>query len=284
MNILIAINDGYFKPAKVMLTSLCENNTYEEHSVYMLYSNLKPENIEDMKRALSKYKCDVRPIYVTDKAFEGLPVSHHFSIETYYRFLMQTMVPETLERILWLDADIIIKGSLKDFYYQDFEDNYIAVCKSINKKPEELIRKLCLPDNTVYFNAGIILFNLSKIRKEMDPKQYFDYAKEHADRITWLDQDILNAIFYDKKIVCDYQKYNYQHFTDNNITKDEEQSIDSNTIVLHYIGSIKPWHYKYQGYTLKYYRKYAKRYETFMDNLKFDLFHFLFVMKRRIRG
>ena len=194
MNILIAINEGYYKPARVMLTSLCENNRFESHDVYLLYSELKEDSITDLKETLSRYNCAVHPVYVDGKSFEDLPVSHHFSIETYYRFLMQTMVPNNLERILWLDADMIIKGSLKDFYYQNFDDKYIAVCKSINSDPDSLIKKLSLPKGTVYFNAGIILFNLEKIRNEISPKVYFDYAENNAEKITWLDQDILKFL------------------------------------------------------------------------------------------
>ncbi|WP_026493683.1 glycosyltransferase family 8 protein [Butyrivibrio sp. XPD2002] len=283
MNILIAVNDGYFKPARVMLTSLCVNNTFEEHNVYLLYHDLNENSIENLRTTMKKYNCMVHPVYVDDDKFNDLPVSHHFSIETYYRFLMQTMVPSELERILWLDADMIIKGDLKEFYYQDFDDNYIAVCKSINKDPDSLIRKLCLPQNTVYFNAGIILFNLTKIRNEIDPRVYFEYAQENAEKITWLDQDILNAIFCNKKIVHGYKKYNYQHFTESDFSKQEKSIIDNDTVVLHYIGNVKPWHFKYIGYTLKYYRRYARAYESIIDNIKFDFFHYAYLMKRKVK-
>lgn len=270
MNILIAINNGYYNPAKVMLTSLCINNRFENHSVYLLYSELDSEKIDDLKKALRRYHCEVNPVYVDKDRFEGLPLSHHFSIETYYRFLMQTMVPDTVSRILWLDADMIIKGSLKEFYYQDFEDKCIAVCKSINKDPDSLIKKLCLPAGTPYFNAGTILFNLEKIRKEMDPEVYFEYAKNNPEKITWLDQDILNAVFFDKKKVHDYKLYNFMHFSGTNFSDEEKRIIDNETVVLHYIGSVKPWNPKYVGYTYKYYKKYAKRYNSFFENIRFE--------------
>ena len=282
MNILIAINDGYYIPAKVMLTSLCENNRFEKHNVYLLYSQLKDYNIEDLKTTMASYGCIVNPVFVDDKNFEGLPVSHHFSIETYYRFLMQSKVPESLDRILWLDADMIIKGSLKEFYYQRFEDNYVVVCESINKDPSILIKKLCLPEGTTYFNAGIILFNLEMIRREINPRVYFEYARDHADRITWLDQDILNVIFAEKKKIDDYRIYNYQHFTNHIIPPSEKKILDNDTVVLHYIGSVKPWHFKYIGYTYKYYRKYARKYESITETLRFELLHFMYTLKRRV--
>ena len=112
MNILMAINDKYSRPAKVMLTSLCLNNTFEEHHVYLLHSSLSQKVIDDLVESLAAYNCEVVPVFVDNKLFENLPVSHHFSIETYYRFLMQTMVPENVDRILWLDADMVVKGSL----------------------------------------------------------------------------------------------------------------------------------------------------------------------------
>lgn len=282
MNILIAINDGYFKPARVMLTSLCENNSFEKHQIYLLYSELSEKNIRLLRECLAQYGSELIDIYVDKEKFEGLPTSHHFTIETYYRFLMQSMVPESLDRILWLDADMIVKGNIKEFYYQDFAGNNVVVCQSINSNTAPLLKKLCLKEETVYFNAGIILFNLNQIRKCITPNVYFEYARDNADKITWLDQDVLNVIFADTKKVADYKIYNLQHFSDTKFDKEALKSMENENCVLHYIGHIKPWHYKFTNKTLKYYRRYAKRYEGIIERWKFTCLHMLYVMKRKL--
>ena len=33
--------------------------------------------------------------------------------------MTQEVLPESVDRVLWLDADIIINKCLKEFYYQD---------------------------------------------------------------------------------------------------------------------------------------------------------------------
>lgn len=258
MNILIAINSNYLIPAKVMLTSLFENNKEEEINVYLLHSSLSEKEVYILRKHIEEnYNGKLNDIFVDKQNFEGLPINHHFTVETYYRFLAQSILPDNVERILWLDADMIIKKSLKEFYYQDFEENYVVVCESINKNPKELLRKLDLPENSKYFNAGTILFNLKKVRKELKPYDYFEYIEKNREKITWLDQDVLNVLYNKKCKYNNYKIYNMQVFSDEYVDSKRIEDIDR-AAILHYIGSVKPWDFKYMNYYDKYYWHYYK--------------------------
>ena len=67
MNIMMGINNKYVFPTKVMLTSLCENNKFEKHFVYILYDrkNLTKENIESIKILEKQYEIEICPIAVS---------------------------------------------------------------------------------------------------------------------------------------------------------------------------------------------------------------------------
>lgn len=271
MNILIAINSKYVIPAKVMLTSLFENNNVNIN-VYLLHSNLKEFEIEVLRELIEdKYKNKLHSIYIDKNKFENLPISHHFTIETYYRFLAQSILPNNLDRILWLDADMIIKSSINELYFSDFEDKYIVVCQSINKNPEVILEKLNLPKDSKYFNAGTILFNLDKIRKDINPMIYFDYIENNREKITWLDQDVLNVIYNKKAKYEEYYKYNMQLFSEEKLSKESLKNIKYNTAIIHYIGACKPWDFKYKNYCKKYYWKYAKKSEGYVEYIKFSI-------------
>lgn len=245
MNFLVAANEKYMHPLKVMLTSLLDSNKGEFHNIYFLYSNVCENTVASLKKFLEKkFECQFIPHYINADDFKDFPICHHFSIETYYRFLAQNIIPQSEDRVLWLDADMIIRKPLNDFYYQDFEGKTLAACKSINKNPQILLDKLGCPKGTVYFNAGTILFNLKKLRK-VSLKDYCEFYEKNKDRITWLDQDILNSMYALDVKIHDYRVFNMQMFSDP-VPDEDEKTIEELSAILHFIGGTKPWH---DGYT-----------------------------------
>lgn len=268
MNILVSSNDRYVFPLKVMLTSLLENNTYEHHYIYFLYNDVQKGKIENLCQYVKKYNATVIPYHIDAADFQEFPVSHHFSIETYYRFLAQDIIPKTEDRVLWLDADMIVKKSIKDFYNQDFEGKYLVVCRSINKNPQVLLKKLNCPPGTVYFNAGTILFNLNLVRN-VTLADYHEYFADNKDRITWLDQDILNGMYALKTKIADYRLYNMQMFSEDIFSATEKQYIKESTAIVHYIGAVKPWQAAYKNPCAKYWIQYAKKVWTIQEYISF---------------
>ena len=259
MNFLVSANEKYMYPLKVMLTSLLESNPYEHHCIYFLHSAVSPKKVHTLKSYIERqYDCDFFSKQINEEQFADFPVSHHFSIETYYRFLVQDVVPASENRVLWLDVDMIVRKPLKDFYYQDFEGSTLIVCRSINNDPKKILTKLGCPEGTVYFNAGTILFNLELLRG-ISLKDYHEFYNQNYERITWLDQDILNAMYALKTKVCDYRKYNMQMFSDTTFTEEDLQFIEQHTAELHYIGAMKPWHNNYLNPCKKYWTYYEKK-------------------------
>ncbi len=260
MNILVSSNENYFYPLLVSLYSLFVNNLDERHHVYFVHGGISDACLQIMKRFVERGgRASLITRKVNESEFSEFSISHHFSRETYYRFLAQTFIPEHEDRVLWIDADMIIKKSLKDFYYQDFADNYLVVCPSINKNADELLRKLECPEGTVYFNAGILLFNLRKIREDITLDSYYQYFRKHESQITWLDQDILNGMYAKKTKVAQNRIYNYQFFNETKFQPEELKYIADNTAVLHYIGSVKPWHVGYNNPLRRYWYAYARK-------------------------
>lgn len=269
MNILLSANEKYYIATKVMLASLLQNNSFEKHIIYFMYTSIPEKKIHALKHFVEQdNRASFVPIYVSKKCFLDLPINHHFSIETYFRFLAQEVIPDTEDRVLWLDVDMIVHKSIKDLYYLDFEGNYLIVAKSINKNPQELLDKLGCPYGTVYFNAGMILFNLELMRNTMTPKDFFVYYENNKDRITWLDQDILNAMFALKTKVVDYRVYNYQMFCNTVFSHDECEKIKYHTAIFHYIGENKPWHLHYGNCFGAYWKYYAKKSLTLREQLE----------------
>ena len=87
-------------------------------------------------------RMDLEVIDVSITVFDQLPLNNgRFSIEIYYRVLAQFLLPQTVDRIMWLDADIVICGTISDFYHQDFEGALVTACPDVNCEDKEIIRR-----------------------------------------------------------------------------------------------------------------------------------------------
>lgn len=240
MNILIAINSAYMQPAKVMLYSLAVHNL-EELNVYLLYNNIKKEELRSLGDFISR-RChgELHPIEIDGTCFQRFSVGGHFSIETYYRIYAQYLLPQDMERILWLDADIIVKGAIAEFYEQDFLGNCLIVCENNSDVNEENIERLNLRHSR-YFNAGVILMNPVEMRCRKERAGLESLISDNLPLFKWQDQDILNLVYQDCSLFAD-EKFNCQVGDGRENVKEKI----ANAVILHYVGAKKPWQYYYK--------------------------------------
>ena len=162
---MIAINNNYFEICKTMLFSLMKYNNDRKINIYLLNKSLSDEKINDISKYIEAMGGKFKNIAVSDNDLPELPiVINRFSIEMYYRIIAQKLLPKDLDKVLWLDADIIINGKLDRFYDQSFNDKYLVVCKDFYEKEKEIQdikKRMDINDKHVYFNSGVILFNLN---------------------------------------------------------------------------------------------------------------------------
>lgn len=241
MNILISINSKFVIPAIVMLTSLFENNKVPI-DVYMLYSSLSKNEIEKVDSYVKKYNNNLFPIKIDNSLFNIVPINAYISREAYYRIISYTLLPPNLSRILYLDSDIIVNGSLIHFYTQNFDNKHLIACeaKTISKKNLRIYKNLNMPKDIGYFNSGVLLYNLVLWRKNINSNFILKYINDNRSKLKWHDQDVLNALFYDKVKFDNYKIYNLDPWYDK--YKKEEIRFDyNNSVIIHFAGPIKPW-------------------------------------------
>lgn len=253
MNILISINKQYLFHAQMMLFSLFKQDR-KSMTVYLLYVNLDKSDIE----ALDKFLCEkcnshLLAICIENNIFNGAMVNEHFSIEMYFRILAFDLLPNDVERVLWLDSDIIIKESIEVFYNQNFEGMDLVVCQNIGSEVSINLERLGLNNAEDYFNSGVILFDLNAVRKRLTVKNVKECLDKYGHILRYPDQDLLNILFLDHIKYADYKLYNYQLNPRMVLSEDEKSYLDENTCIIHYVSGFKPWKYQYSGYAEKYY-------------------------------
>ena len=285
INILITTDDNYIQHATVMMASLLDN-TNEKISLYLLYCDLNQHNLDLFKSFIEQYKNKVsfNPINVPfDKYFDKVPIKYHFTRTTFLRLLAPYFIDE--KYVVYLDPDIIllddIANIMKDIY---LEDTAIFAVEAISKNKFNI----GLLSNEPYFVAGVMILNLDLMRK-LNYQEYIDFIKEYYDSIETLDQDVLNGIFrnkwkplHPKWDVYSNMFYNTNKYIETSLcyTKDVILNAVKKPSIIHFSGSIKPWHYVDKHPYKKYYWKYLKK--TPWENYKPNDFSFSNFLKKHL--
>lgn len=267
MNIAVAANSAFVKYLYVMLTSLLEHHTGQKERccIYLLSADLKEEEIERVKELVEGYGGEFHFIRIDREKFpKELPSNEMITVETYFRLALPELLPPELERVLYLDADMVVLQSLKEFYETDFEGKSFVVCKDGTAVSAEHVAKSGLfselkeKADFQYFNAGVMIFNLKKLRSSCNFAFFMEQALAYREELVFHDQDLLNYLFWNDVTYADAEKYNLAARTAYNIGYRVSQ-VREHTAILHYAGP-KPWRHKEVRYELEqFWWEYAKK-------------------------
>lgn len=269
MNILVALNANYLYPLKVMLKSLFMNNRGCTITVYMMYSKLNENEIKDIQEFVSGEGHRLVPVFIHPGLFDDALVYRHFSSEMYYRLIAFRYLPESVDRILYLDPDIINLNPVFDLYRKPFGNAFFMACEhAYSARMAGPFNKMRLktPKAKGYFNTGVLMMNIKALRKSNSLKKIMQFTEKHK-HLLLPDQDIFNALYWDKIISIPGMYYNYdaRYYNLTRIfptNKDQANPkwIKAHTVFIHYCGGQKPWQPGYKGNLGFFFNFYARRY------------------------
>ena len=247
MDILISCNDRYGMPTMVMLTSLLSSYSGDSgsyHCVHMLESELSDEMNEKISTLVSGYGWDYKRIHVRDDLFERAKTLSYISRETYFRLLAPQVLPESVERILWLDSDILVRGDISSLFGLDLGGSAVAAC-GYGPAMEQLIRnnavRLGLAHPETYFNAGVMLMDLPACRNAVSEDNLARIATEKTGDFLFPGQDTVNLLFDGMIRLLDYRVYNCM--THCIVTPEDLAYARENALIVHFPGEAKPWRF-----------------------------------------
>lgn len=261
-DILLSVNNEYTEQAEVLIYSIFKHNTASEFCVHIFESDLARANRHDLKCAIKASGADVLFHHMDKGLFRGAPERDGISTDTYYRLLASDLLP-SVDKILYLDADIIVNRPISELFETRMEDYCIAGIEDQGAVKTDVFHKyeIGLKRNSSYINGGVLLMNLKGIRRKIKTEEILKYIYENRNRLKYQDQDIINALFQNEILILP-ETYNKAPLYSSE--KDYFRSIlrafrgkEDIPAVIHYMGeACKPW--RKGGYGYKYYRTYKK--------------------------
>ncbi|WP_185114200.1 glycosyltransferase family 8 protein [Chryseobacterium sp. CBo1] len=277
--IVFTCDDFYFKYTSVVIASLLVNqNKNCQYEINIISEFISDENKALAEKQISKFSnFSIKFIILEDFDAGKFYLNSYMTVSTYYRFYIPQLF-KNYERILYLDSDLIVDADISELAVMDFDDK-LAICSpspfivdKVKAGNDEVFTReyfqeyLKMPDPTLYFNAGVMLYNLKKMH-EIEITEKFFNAIEEIKKPLLQDQDILNSVLSRnggvKMVSSKYNMTKAYTITSKRIFLENLKELfgiskkDNWFYIYHYVGKEKPWMEKRIDGLL--FEKYAKK-------------------------
>ncbi len=239
LDIAFSVNNRYAQYLGATILSILAHHPEEVVRVHVLYKEISQTILQDLQHLADQTPQLQLYFHLLDhQQFSAIPIrTEQFPIESFSRFLLPELLGH-LDRILYLDVDILVHGNLMEVFQTDLEEFAIGavVEADIFKYYQWYLDSLGFAATDAYFSSGVLLMDLNKMRQDGATNQLIAMALEKAHDYKFPDQDILN-LYYKGNFKQLSPAYNY---TD--VRKQNKELTADEIIIEHFNGDIKAWH------------------------------------------
>ena len=289
LNVVFASNEDYSSLLAICLISLLENNKkdFDNINIFVLDDGISEKNKDKIYSLTKNYSCNVTFIKTdilnsNDKIMMPLDKEDYGkSLTTYSRLFLSTLLPDDINKVIYLDCDALVLGSYKQLWDLDLEGYYCAGV--VDPTNDNILREYGFGGKDKYFNAGFLMVNLEKWRESNIEDKFIEFLLENKSNFFLHDQGVINNVLRNKIKIVE-PKYNLQlyfQFFDYDLamkymgrenpyyTKEIVDESRNHPVYLHFCGGTqnRPWYNKEHAY-YKEFEKYAKLAdcEKFLNN------------------
>lgn len=242
MHVAFCVNDGYAQYIMVTIKGLLENNS-DPIMIHVLSDYISERNVARLKDLVSSYTfAELKVIIVDDSKLRGLKDT--WTIYTWYRVLLPEILDKDVHRVLYLDADVLVAGNIGELFRLDMTDKAIAGTIDFQSKDISTYKRCGYEPEKEYVCAGIMLMNLDYWREHDIANQVVRWGRDNNDRIQFPDQDSINYICRNAKILLPL-KYDivdgffHDDYYYKNYPQELRECVES-PVIIHYAGQA-PW-------------------------------------------
>ena len=259
-HIALITDDKYVLPTAVCVKSIYESHKFmlkcESLVIHICTFGLEDKNIsifKSLENVNFLVEIDTFNLHDYKHYIEQINQKSHVTPTALIKFDLHNFFKD-LNLLLYIDGDIIIKKDLFALFKTDLSNSYLAASYEFWKYIETEKFKFGVWDKNFYFNSGVMLLNLEKLRNDCITEKLWDYKINKA-KTALMDQESLNVVcgfqtvhlpikwnfnpaFFDAK----YFKFIYDVY---GVKYNSMKALYEDICVVHYVGAYdKPWKYK----------------------------------------
>ena len=206
IHITCGLDQNYAPHLATMLYSLQAANPKEKFVAHVLIDGM---NLETRLKVEKSTSITINWIEVSSHPVLQFDAILHISRATYLRLLIAELLDPTLQRVLYLDVDMIVCGSVRELWDTNLDGKTCAAVVDPGAEVDAFIEKWNLSNNPSYFNAGVILFDMNKLRSGPAMTDAIQVLQNPDKKCEYADQDALNIVLWNDWLPID-PKWNFQ--------------------------------------------------------------------------
>ena len=249
IQVVVTCDNKYAPHLTVMLLSLFEQHFADEIRVHVIVNEAFTERAP-MQGALGGSSVHVTFASIESRLPPGLKVWESVTVAVYYRLLLAELLPLKLDRVIYLDCDLVVRASLRQLWSLPLGGHVLGAVPD----PGFLGRaKLGMSHTEPYFNSGVMLIDLQHWRRHGIGEAAIEFAAQHPERLSFGDQCTLNWTVRGRWLAID-QKWNMQGPSFGRLAADgfrfrpAGRELRRQTCIVHFTAAShpaegKPWFY-----------------------------------------
>lgn len=249
MDVVFCTDNNYVMPCGITMISLLENNKGVDIAIHIVGMNLTDDNKDLLQKIGDQYSASLY-FYDIDKSYLSsfclaMNGPKHITIAAYIRLFLAEILPNDIEKVLYLDCDLIVNDRLTDLWNINMQSCSVMGTIDAPAFIPTTYKRLGYPNTFSYINTGVLLINLQYWRSNNVQKSFENYLVSSQSSIIYHDQDVINAVLFKsiKMLPFKYNVHNlyYLRDWDAHLYQAEVDEARSNPAIIHFSTGTKPW-------------------------------------------
>lgn len=241
VHVALSVCDDTGRYGKYVATAIVSmlQNTKSHVVIHVLHDdNISEKTLFMLKETAKRFDAEILFYEVSvPSEMRGLKSLSTITIGTLFRLYLPSVCP--VDKIIYIDGDVLVNIDIVKLWEEDIEDVYAAVVSDL-----ETTRNRCINtkyyreigfDKEKYFNAGVMYINLKRIRESFSLSDKGIEMLTKYRHLVFADQDVLNYLLAEK-LKWLPEIYNYQV----DLAKDNVK-LPEFPCIMHFSGPVKPW-------------------------------------------
>lgn len=251
LHFAFCVNDDYLPYVTVVIRSILLACGKHNCSIYVISDKLSNKNLTRLKSTTEGFTTiDVKVILVDKETLSGVQTGH-WTIYSWFRILLPDLLPRSVDRVLYLDADTLVLDDLYDLFVMDMNETPIAGCLDPQNYLDDTYLRCGYHRSLGYICSGVLLMNLSLWRDLRLKDRILLYARNNP-QIRFPDQDSINYVCRNNKLILPLRYGIMEWFlafdeAKGRISIEERRELLERPAIIHFTGN-NPWKKEFSGH------------------------------------
>jgi lipopolysaccharide biosynthesis glycosyltransferase len=254
LHVAAACDESYAMPLAVMISSLAANLSMSRSAcVHVLQRHLPTSLRTKVEESVHRDTVRINWIDIDANRLPSLENTLRsfdtVTLESYYRLLLPDVLPQDLDKVIYLDSDLVVHHDLSKLWDLNVENTCLLAVAELSpasgcvSSPAgiRLYRELKLPSKQKIFNSGVMLINLRKWRHEQVSARAFIYLEAARQYLRWHDQEALNVVLAGDWDELDSRWNVTMHAVRTSADTRRHADLIQNPYIIHFNSARKPW-------------------------------------------